>query len=189
MSPISDESCSASRTGGNLPRTLTYVETMHVRRRDDAAWCALGQHVPSCNDLSSWRGGMAIGPLRTSGRVGSYRRGALEARRKAGVGWGQFSYPLPFRGQVCKAQSPLPCFPSTVLSSRHPPSLDRVPLSAVPRRHQHYEGATTSHPRIPGRLFGSLPGPHVSSTVRVRLAALPRLGPGSLFSRRSILPG
>jgi len=25
----------------------------------------------------------------------------------------QFSYPLPFRGQVCKAQGPLPCFPSS----------------------------------------------------------------------------
>ena len=44
------------------------------------------------------------------------------------------------------------------LSSRRPPSLDRVPVSPVPRRHQYYEGATTSHPRIPGHLFGSLPG-------------------------------
>jgi hypothetical protein len=71
----------------------------------------------------------------------------------------QFSYPLPFRGQVCKAQSPLPCCPSTVLSSWRPPSLDRVPVSPVPRRHQYYEGATTSRPRMPGHLFGSLPGP------------------------------
>jgi hypothetical protein len=71
----------------------------------------------------------------------------------------QFSYPLPFRAQVCETQSSLPCFPSAVLSSRRPPSLDRVPVSPVPRRRQYYEGATTSHPRIPGRLFVSLPGP------------------------------
>ena len=71
----------------------------------------------------------------------------------------QFSYPLSFRGQVCETQSSLPCFPSAVLSSRRPPSLDRVPVSPVPRRHQHYEGATTSHSRIPGHLFVSLPGP------------------------------
>ena len=48
----------------------------------------------------------------------------------------QFSYPLSFRGQVCEAQGPLPCFPSTVLSSWHPSSLDRVPVSPVPRRQQ-----------------------------------------------------
>src|SRR5215510_179325 len=71
----------------------------------------------------------------------------------------QFSYPLSFRRQVCETQSSLPCCPSAVLSSRRPPSLDRVPVSPVPRRHQHYEGATTSHSRIPGHLFGSLPGP------------------------------
>src|ERR1700730_12473042 len=50
----------------------------------------------------------------------------------------QFSYPPPFRGQVCETQSSLPCFPSAVLSSRRPPSLDRVPVSPVPRRHRHY---------------------------------------------------
>jgi len=106
----------------------------------------------------------------------------------------QFSYPLPFRAQVCETQSSLPCFPSAVLSSRRPPSLDRVPVSPVPRRRQYYEGATTSHPRIPGRLFVSLPGP-----TRFLLASCsllpalpgrrrPRLGPGSLFGRRSYLP-
>ena len=103
----------------------------------------------------------------------------------------QFSYPLPFRGQVRKAQSPLPCFPSTVLSSRRPPSLDRVPVSPVPRRHRYYEGATTSRPRIPGHLFVSLPGPTRFLLGSCSLMpALPggwrsRLGPGSLFSRRS----
>ena len=103
----------------------------------------------------------------------------------------QFSYPLPFRVQVCETQSSLPCFPSAVLSSRRPPSLDRVPVSPVPRRRQYYEGATTSHPCIPGHLFASLPGPtrflHSSCSP---LPALPdgwrpRLGPGSLFDRRS----
>jgi hypothetical protein len=103
----------------------------------------------------------------------------------------QFSYPLPFRVQVCETQSSLPCCPPAVLSSRRPPSLDRVPVSPVPRRRQYYEGATTSHPRIPGHLFASLPGPtrflHSSCSP---LPALPdgwrpRLGPGSLFDRRS----
>ena len=106
----------------------------------------------------------------------------------------QFSYPLPFRGQVCKAQGPLPCFPPTVLSSRRPPFLDRVPVSPVPRRRQYYEGATTSHPRIPGHLFVSLPGPTRSLLTSCSLLpALPcdrrlRIGPGSLFSRRSYFP-
>ena len=70
----------------------------------------------------------------------------------------QFSYPLSFRAQVCEAQSSLPCCPSAVLSSRRPPSLGWVPVSPVPQRRQYYEGATTSHPRIPGHLFVSLPG-------------------------------
>src|SRR6516164_1573058 len=50
----------------------------------------------------------------------------------------QFSYPLSFRGQVCETQSPLPCFPSTALSSWHPSFLDRVPVSPVPRCHRSY---------------------------------------------------
>src|SRR6516165_10797694 len=49
--------------------------------------------------------------------------------------------------------------PSAVLSSRRPPFLDRIPARPVLRRHQYYEGATTSHSRIPGHLFVSLPGP------------------------------
>src|SRR5262245_14799254 len=72
----------------------------------------------------------------------------------------QFSYPLPFRVQVCETQSSLPCCPPAVLSSRRPPSLDRVPVSPVPRRHQYYEGATTSHPRIPAHLFCFACGAH-----------------------------
>ena len=40
-------------------------------------------------------------------------------------------------------------------------------LLRAPRSRQYYEGATTSHPRICGRLFGSLPQPTRSSLVRV----------------------
>src|SRR5215471_21290611 len=56
----------------------------------------------------------------------------------------QLSYPLSFRGQVCEAQGPLPCFPSTALSTWHPSFLDRVPVSPVPRCLRSYWGATTS---------------------------------------------
>ena len=83
----------------------------------------------------------------------------------------QFGYPLSFRGQVCGAQSPLPCFPSTVLSTWRLPSLGRVPVSPVPRRHRYYEGATTSRSRIPGHLLVSLPGPTCASVVRARRRA------------------
>jgi len=53
------------------------------------------------------------------------------------------------------------------LSSRRLPSLLRVPASPVPRSRRYYEGATTSHPRIYGRLFVSLPQPTPSLLVRV----------------------
>jgi hypothetical protein len=76
----------------------------------------------------------------------------------------------------------------------NPPSLDRVPLSAVPRRHQHYEGATTPTRRITGHLFVSLPVP--TRFLRGSCSLLPalpsgwrsRIEPGSLFDRRSPLP-
>ena len=85
----------------------------------------------------------------------------------------QFSYPLPFRGQVCETQSSLPCCPSAVLSSRRPPFLDRIPARPVLRRHQYYEGATTSHSRIPGHLFVSLPGPTRSLRCSCSLRSAP----------------
>src|ERR1700758_1799402 len=66
----------------------------------------------------------------------------------------QFSYPLSFRGQVCETQSSLPCFPSTVLSPRHPAFLDRVPVSPVPRCHRLLR-CYDFPPRISGRLFAS----------------------------------
>jgi hypothetical protein len=43
----------------------------------------------------------------------------------------QIGYPLSFRGQVCGTQSSLPCFSSMDLIAWRPPSLRRVPLSAV----------------------------------------------------------
>src|SRR6266571_1855670 len=97
----------------------------------------------------------------------------------------QFSYPLSFRAQVCEAQSSLPCCPSAVLSSRRPPSLGWVPVSPVPQRRQYYEGATTSHPRIPGHLFVSLPGPTRSLSASCSLFSAPGrieapIGPGPL---------
>src|SRR5258707_332194 len=52
-----------------------------------------------------------------------------------------------------------PLFLDMVLSSRRLPSLLRVPASLVPRSRRYYEGATTSHLRISGRLFCSLPPP------------------------------
>jgi len=68
----------------------------------------------------------------------------------------------------------LPCCPSAVLSSRRPPSLGWVPVSPVPQRRQYYEGATTSHPRIPGHLLVSLPGPTRSLSASCSLLpALP----------------
>jgi hypothetical protein len=80
------------------------------------------------------------------------------------------------------------------LTARRPPSLERVPVSPVPRRHRHYEGATTPTLRITGHLFGSLPVPTRALLSSCSLLpALPggwrsRAGPGSLFSRRSLLP-
>ena len=56
----------------------------------------------------------------------------------------QSGYPLAFRGQVCRTQSSLPCFPSMGLHARRLPSLRRVPASPVPRHPRYYEAATTS---------------------------------------------
>ena len=102
----------------------------------------------------------------------------------------RFSYPLSFRGQVCETQSSLPCFPSTVLSSWHPSSLGRVPVKV---RFPDVTGrieVLRLPSRIPGRLFVSLPGPTLTSSVRVSQLALAlpegrRLpsGPGSIFNR------
>jgi hypothetical protein len=80
------------------------------------------------------------------------------------------------------------------LSSRRLPSLLRVPVSPVPRSRRYYEGATTSQPRINGRLFGSLPPPTTYLLGSCLAAALlearrssPR--PGLLVSRRPNFSG
>src|SRR5207245_3989609 len=87
-------------------------------------------------------------------------------------------------GQVCRVQGPLPCFPSMGLSTRRLPSLLRVPASPVPRSHRHYEGATTSHPRVHGHLIGSLPLPTGTSLGRVRRSAPGRTE--ALFQARAL---
>src|SRR5262249_59758962 len=46
-----------------------------------------------------------------------------------------------------------------MLSPRRLPSLDWVPVSPVPQRHEHYEAATTPTPRIPLPSFPPLPLP------------------------------
>ena len=66
---------------------------------------------------------------------------------------------------------PCRCFPAMALSARRLPSLLRVPASPVPRSQRYYEGATTSHPRVHGCLFGSLPLPTGYLRIRVRISA------------------
>ena len=83
-------------------------------------------------------------------------------------------------------------FPGNGSLSRRLPSLFRVPVSPVPRSPRYYEGATTSHSRIHGRLFGSLPLPTGTSWF-VFAAALPEgrrssSRPGLLVSRCPICP-
>ena len=58
------------------------------------------------------------------------------------------------------------------LSTRRLPSLLRVPASPVPRSPRYYEGATTSHPRIGGRLLVDSRRPRLPSRF-VSAAALP----------------
>src|SRR3954469_18992820 len=83
-------------------------------------------------------------------------------------------YPLSVRGQVCRAQGPLPCVAATVLCSWRLPSLERVPMSSVPRRRRYDEGATTSHP---------------ASRPLLVCGPVPRGPPGSCSPRRSRADG
>src|SRR6516165_7777492 len=105
------------------------------------------------------RTGRAELPLTGSSRESFAHGGVMSNAVRDSLVNCQFSYPLTFRVRGCEAQSPLP-FPVSgpLLATRRPPSLDRVTVSPVPRRRQYYEGATTSHSRIPGHLFVSLPG-------------------------------
>src|SRR5262249_49087362 len=88
----------------------------------------------------------------------------------------------------------LSCVPSAVLSTRRLPSLDWVPMSLVPQRHEHYAGATTSTRRITGHLFVSLAVPRCGPPCSVLAAASPPedakrpRGQGQLFSRRHQWP-
>ena len=90
----------------------------------------------------------------------------------------QFCYPLPFRGQVCKTQSSLPCCPSAVLSSRRP-------LSSIGSRRDQFPDvvSTMRALRLPTHafpvtyLFRSR-GPRDSSSVRARRCQRSRAGGG-----------
>lgn len=96
----------------------------------------------------------------------------------------QIGYPLSFRGQVRGTQGSLPCFSSMGLSAWRLPSLQRVPVSPVPRHPQYYEAATTSRRACPSAyVFAS--GFHMPWRF-VFACALPMLaksviGPGALF--------
>ena len=57
-----------------------------------------------------------------------------------------------------------------VLSTRRLPFLVRVLVSPVPRCHRYYEGATTSHPRICGRLLVRFHSPHDPPSFVLALA-------------------
>ena len=96
----------------------------------------------------------------------------------------QIGYPLSFRGQVCGTQRSLPCFSSMGLNAWQLPSLQRVPVSPVPRLPRYYEAATTSRRACPSAyVFTS--GFHMPWCF-VFACALPMLaksviGPGALF--------
>ena len=66
-----------------------------------------------------------------------------------------------------------PVFPGSGSHPAAPPSLARVPVSPVPRGQRHYEGATTSRLRFPGRLSVSLSGSTRPSALRARLGGAP----------------
>ena len=82
----------------------------------------------------------------------------------------QIGYPLSFRGLVRGTQGSLPCFASMGLCARRPPSLQRVPVSPVPRLFRYYETATTSRSARPSA-YDFASGFRVCLVVRVRLCA------------------
>ncbi len=53
-------------------------------------------------------------------------------------------YPLLFRQRVCESLRTLHHFLPMTLLTRHPVFLERIPMDAVPRRHQYYQGAATA---------------------------------------------
>lgn len=111
-------------------------------------------------------------------------------QRLAALASRQFGYPLPFRGQVCRVQRPLPCFPSMGLHSRRLPSLGRVSMGSIPRRQRYYEGATTPRSAWPWRSWCSRQRSTPISSFVLRRSAPARLekprGPG-LFAHSAVL--
>jgi hypothetical protein len=106
----------------------------------------------------------------------------------------QIGYPLSFRGQVCGTQGSLPCFSSMGLDTRRPPSLERAPVSPVPRLRRHYEAATTSRRACPPAYefaSGFRLGLAVRARFRAPTAAKSAIGPGALVPpvlRRRLCP-
>jgi hypothetical protein len=95
------------------------------------------------------------------------------------AGQGALTCPRPVRLSIVvtctrsQGSKSLSCFPSMALSARRLPSLLRVPVSPVPRSQRYYEGATTSHPRIHGRLLVRFHSPRDPPSF-VSAVALPK---------------
>ena len=112
-------------------------------------------------------------------------------KRRASFRSRQIGYPLLVRGQVCRVQSPLPCFAPTVLSrdaSLPSPGSWRAQFPDV--------AGTMKALRLPARaswfLMVSVTGPTLL-LVRARRSAPDgaevAVRPGSLFTRRPFVPG
>lgn len=103
----------------------------------------------------------------------------------------QFRYLLPFRVQVCRVQSPLPCFPSTVLFIMASPFSPPGPIGQVPRLRRYYGDATPSCIAYRS-LMVSLPGSRASllrfvlSLARSRQTGGGLFGPGAFRCRRPL---
>ena len=108
------------------------------------------------------------------------------------AGQGALTCPRPVRLSIVvtctrsQGSKSLSCFPSMALSARRLPSLLRVPESPVPRSRRYYEGATTSHPRIHGRLLVRFHSPRDPPSF-VSAVALPK-GRRSLPGQAPLVP-
>jgi hypothetical protein len=83
-------------------------------------------------------------------------------------------------------------FPVNGSLAWHRPSLPWVPASPVPHLRRYYDGATTSRPRILGRLYVRFQGPHAPPSSCSH-EALPRqrrtaIGPGTIGQPASLFP-
>src|SRR4029453_5091583 len=90
----------------------------------------------------------------------------------------QFSYPLPFRGQVCETQGSLPCFPSAVLSSGA--SLPSIGSRSArfPNVISTMKGLRPPPPASPVAYLVRFRCPRDSSAVRARCCQRSRAGGG-----------